>query len=760
MSPRVDGTSPAPLYDYSNLSDIYTVKGETSLREVAEKLHVDPLALADANPQIKDGKVQALQVINLPQCSAQPPVQAESTDVHQKTAGPQLPSGPRGDTIAASAMKAILRATPMPSAAEDRTRITHELIDKMAKLAGGSAPYALGRLGSTLGSLPASEFKKQTDQIRKAIDSGDLQQAMYAVETADAASHAVSVRGGGQAIQAHASEKRDGFYFDFDLSLSKEQAASVIFQGGKVPEGATLEKGSGNTWVVKTSNDAESRQNVASHYNSHSETVGYRPSSDPAFGPERDLTFTWVVGGAHEPPPVSHRKDIDNDFGFKVVKHYALDPGQSPVQQVKAGLGTGRGSGYELVFDSPMTKDEVMGKLFEKGARFGKNDVQLTAVPKEPSSTWEVHIIGVDANTAIKRAYVPAFADAAINTKESARPDIPVGIQSWIDARKVPPNAIKHAPDVYTWEQDGNIAYVKTDGKNYYQGEVTKLSGDKASDKTIRYFVMEKGMPPEQGWKAFTEHWDDINRQMIAAFAFTLAAAGGMPGRDPEAAEGAIAATRRPRIGGKMEGELDSEATGATRGTAHAEPGEGTAGVKPTETGTTAKPNETGTTAKPSDAGTTEGAGAAGAKATTEPRTISETVVPNNAKPGKIDESDAKFSGPERRIAEKLKQEGSDVKAVPRSDTARSPDGIVNGKRTEFKSMEPEPGTTATSATVKNQISASVKRGGQARDMILDARGSGLTEAEARRGLARAVPRGKLDSVRIIGDGFDVTGKF
>jgi len=204
MSPRVDGTSPAPLYDYSNLSDSYTVKGETSLREVAEKLHMDPQELADANPQIRDGKVQALQVINLPQCSAQPPAQAESNDVQQKTAGPRLPSVPRGDTIAASAMKALLSTTPSSSAVEDRARITHELIDNMAKLAGDSAPYALARLGSTLGSLPATEFRQQTDQIRKAIDSGDLQKAMYAVETADAATRAVSVRGGGQAIQAHA----------------------------------------------------------------------------------------------------------------------------------------------------------------------------------------------------------------------------------------------------------------------------------------------------------------------------------------------------------------------------------------------------------------------------------------------------------------------------------------------------------------------------------------------------------------------------
>ena len=43
--------------------------------------------------------------------------------------------------------------------------------------------------------------------------------------------------------------------------------------------------------------------------------------------------------------------------------------------------------------------------------------------------------------------------------------------------------------------------------------------------------------------------------------------------------------------------------------------------------------------------------------------------------------------------------------------------------------------------------------------MIIDARSTGLTEEEARRGLARAsgITRGRIDSVRVIGDGYDVT---
>lgn len=82
----------------------------------------------------------------------------------------------------------------------------------------------------------------------------------------------------------------------------------------------------------------------------------------------------------------------------------------------------------------------------------------------------------------------------------------------------------------------------------------------------------------------------------------------------------------------------------------------------------------------------------------------------------------------------------------------------MDGKPTEFKSMEPG----ADSATVRNEVNNSIKRGGQARDMILDARGSGLSEAEATKGLNRVagITRGKVDSVRIIGDGFDIKRNF
>ena len=77
---------------------------------------------------------------------------------------------------------------------------------------------------------------------------------------------------------------------------------------------------------------------------------------------------------------------------------------------------------------------------------------------------------------------------------------------------------------------------------------------------------------------------------------------------------------------------------------------------------------------------------------------------------------------------------------------------IIDGLKHEFKTLDPG----AMSNTIKNVVSSSIKRGGQARDIVIDARGSGLTQAEAIRGLGRAqgVARGMLDNITVIGDDF------
>jgi Contact-dependent growth inhibition CdiA C-terminal domain len=124
---------------------------------------------------------------------------------------------------------------------------------------------------------------------------------------------------------------------------------------------------------------------------------------------------------------------------------------------------------------------------------------------------------------------------------------------------------------------------------------------------------------------------------------------------------------------------------------------------------------------------------------------------------GNVDESERKFTREEKKLADYLKDQGHDVKALREDHSlpGRKADSEMDGKRTEFKYVDPG----ASSGTIRNSVNASVKGGGQARDIIIDARGSGLSEAEARRGLARAggITRGRVDSVRIVGDGFDIT---
>ncbi|MGI8426261.1 MAG: hypothetical protein ACR2M4_06620, partial [Actinomycetota bacterium] len=113
------------------------------------------------------------------------------------------------------------------------------------------------------------------------------------------------------------------------------------------------------------------------------------------------------------------------------------------------------------------------------------------------------------------------------------------------------------------------------------------------------------------------------------------------------------------------------------------------------------------------------------------------------------------FSPGERAIADYLSGLGRNVKGNPVQGVrgkGRQGDAFVDGLLHEFKSL----GEGASSGTIKNAVSSSIKRGGQARNMVFDARGSGLTAAEARRGLGRAmgISRGRIDRISIIGDDF------
>lgn len=70
----------------------------------------------------------------------------------------------------------------------------------------------------------------------------------------------------------------------------------------------------------------------------------------------------------------------------------------------------------------------------------------------------------------------------------------------------------------------------------------------------------------------------------------------------------------------------------------------------------------------------------------------------------------------------------------------------------EFKSLDRD----ATDSTIRNVVNRSKSGTGQGRELVIDARGSGLSEADAQNGVNRAlgVSRGKIDGITIIGDGY------
>ena len=66
----------------------------------------------------------------------------------------------------------------------------------------------------------------------------------------------------------------------------------------------------------------------------------------------------------------------------------------------------------------------------------------------------------------------------------------------------------------------------------------------------------------------------------------------------------------------------------------------------------------------------------------------------------------------------------------------------------------------SASATIRNTVNNSIRRGGQARAIVIDARGSGLMRAGAQTGIDRAlgIARGKVDRITVLGDDFFIGG--
>ena len=124
---------------------------------------------------------------------------------------------------------------------------------------------------------------------------------------------------------------------------------------------------------------------------------------------------------------------------------------------------------------------------------------------------------------------------------------------------------------------------------------------------------------------------------------------------------------------------------------------------------------------------------------------------------GVVDERAKKFAPAERRIVEHLAADGLVVVSVSEGYGVhgRTPDAYVNDVPVEFKSLDPG----ASDRTVKAALNSAK---GQARNAVIDARGSGLTEDEADSGIRRfsGTPHGdRLDAVLIIGDDYIIDWK-
>jgi Contact-dependent growth inhibition CdiA C-terminal domain len=125
---------------------------------------------------------------------------------------------------------------------------------------------------------------------------------------------------------------------------------------------------------------------------------------------------------------------------------------------------------------------------------------------------------------------------------------------------------------------------------------------------------------------------------------------------------------------------------------------------------------------------------------------------------GIVDERARQFMPRERRLADYLaKTDHVAVVAFPEDHRSRDRqhDADIDGRPVEFKSPDAE----ADHATVKNILRKAI---GQAPEVVIDGRDTGLSHHDAERGLRRYLGtpwNRKIETIRIVGDDFDMTWK-
>lgn len=123
--------------------------------------------------------------------------------------------------------------------------------------------------------------------------------------------------------------------------------------------------------------------------------------------------------------------------------------------------------------------------------------------------------------------------------------------------------------------------------------------------------------------------------------------------------------------------------------------------------------------------------------------------------------SNAGFTAAEIAIAEVLRGYGRNVvhnpdEGVP--DKGRQGDALVDGIKVEFKTISKQ---NADANTIVNTVNKSIRRGGQARQIVIDVRPSGMSESVATQGAIDAFNssprvRNRVDAIRVIGNDFSI----
>lgn len=151
----------------------------------------------------------------------------------------------------------------------------------------------------------ASEYKSQgnlrgqymREELSKRMAEGAGKPALLQGEATAQAAQAKGPAGlkPGEPISARVTQDKEGFHFEFQRPVTKEQAAAIIFQDGKVPKEAKLVPGKGNTWTVQMPRDAVASLDVATHFNAHRTQnipVVYNPIA-PSI-PDPGQIYTWI----------------------------------------------------------------------------------------------------------------------------------------------------------------------------------------------------------------------------------------------------------------------------------------------------------------------------------------------------------------------------------------------------------------------------------------------------------------------------------